>query len=127
MLRQFIARYVRGCSGKKRYVSREGAVFTAVQHSRTEHDAVTPYRCPCCSGWHVGHHRLGRAATLRRLRKELQRIGGNVPYTDPRRPLTYRAFLQLPRWWALKRRRELLRAQRRSACNVLASTKNLLM
>ena len=61
--RQFINRdlplRVRACESKAMYVSR-GEARSASRKGRSQDGSLSPYRCPFCDRWHLGHRRRRR-------------------------------------------------------------------
>jgi predicted RNA-binding Zn-ribbon protein involved in translation (DUF1610 family) len=43
------------CEQKKRYEHEAHARIVACQARYRTHDAIAAYKCPHCSGWHIGH------------------------------------------------------------------------
>jgi hypothetical protein len=59
------------CPRKKVYRSRRAALaaIDSIRRAGGFADPLSPYRCPQCDQWHVGH-RAGWSASLRRGRDE---------------------------------------------------------
>jgi hypothetical protein len=53
------------CGGKHRFDSLKFAEEIASRSNRRRHHGLSAYKCPVCSGWHVGSHK-GRATTKKR-------------------------------------------------------------
>jgi hypothetical protein len=43
------------CERKKRYDHESHAKLVAANARYRTHDVIAAYKCPYCSGWHIGH------------------------------------------------------------------------
>lgn len=70
--------FIATCHGKARFDSPALANKASRRSRRSHHEAITPYHCDHCGGWHLGTKGIGRSRAARNTAVKINGFRGRA-------------------------------------------------